>query len=108
MSGLSGVVGTFFVKDYLSLSAAFPGGAQLLGRFPGRSKMPVGHLVDLIWRWKNPLVYLGAGLIAVSIAIMYADRAHRPDARHHAGRGLVRAERAALADRLDQDASPTR
>lgn len=33
--------------------------------------MPLGHLVDLIWRRKAMLVYLGAGLIALSIAIMY-------------------------------------
>ncbi len=30
----------------------------------------MGHLVDLIWRWKSLLVYLGAGLIAVSLLIM--------------------------------------
>ena len=34
--------------------------------------MPLGHLVDLIWRWKALLVYLGAALIAASLGIMYA------------------------------------
>lgn len=38
--------------------------------------MPLGHLVDLIWRWKAALIYLGAGLIAVSISIMYGLIAH--------------------------------
>jgi hypothetical protein len=38
--------------------------------------MPLGHLVDLIWRWKALLVWLGAGLIAASVAIMYALIAH--------------------------------
>jgi hypothetical protein len=33
-------------------------------------KMPVGHLVDLIWRWKALLVFLGAAMIAVSLLIM--------------------------------------
>jgi hypothetical protein len=32
--------------------------------------MPLGHLVDLIWRWKSWLVVLGAGLIACSLLIM--------------------------------------
>ena len=32
--------------------------------------MPVGHLVDLIWRWKEWLVFLGAGLIAASLVVM--------------------------------------
>lgn len=76
VSGLSGVVGTFFVKDYLSLSAAFLAGLSFWVGIPWALKMPVGHLVDLIWRWKNLLVYLGAGLIAVSISIMYGLIAH--------------------------------
>jgi hypothetical protein len=38
--------------------------------------MPLGHLVDLIWRWKAYLVYLGAALIAISMTIMYALIAH--------------------------------
>jgi hypothetical protein len=32
--------------------------------------MPVGHLVDLIWRWKAALVFVGAGLLAASLLIM--------------------------------------
>ena len=34
--------------------------------------MPLGHLVDLAWRRKALLVYLGAHLIAASLVIMYA------------------------------------
>ena len=33
--------------------------------------MPLGHLVDLIWSRKNYLVFVGAGLIVLSIIIMY-------------------------------------
>jgi len=43
---------------------------------PWALKMPIGHVVDLIWRWKELLVYLGAALIALSIAIMYGLIAH--------------------------------
>ena len=32
--------------------------------------MPLGHIVDLLWRWKSALVFLGAGLIAASLGIM--------------------------------------
>ena len=34
--------------------------------------MPLGHLVDLIWRWKSWLVCVGAALIAASLLIMLA------------------------------------
>ena len=33
-------------------------------------KMPVGHVVDLIWRWKALLLYLGAAMLAASLLIM--------------------------------------
>lgn len=33
--------------------------------------MPLGHLVDIIWRWKWLLVWLGAALVALSVGIMY-------------------------------------
>ncbi len=70
ISGLTGIVGTFFVKDYLGLSAAFIAALGFWAGIPWALKMPIGHLVDLIWRWKSGLVYLGAGLIAASLLIM--------------------------------------
>jgi hypothetical protein len=71
VSGLTAIVGTFFVKDYLGLSAAFLAGLTFWAGLPWVLKMPLGHLVDLIWRWKAVLVYVGAGLIGLSIIIMY-------------------------------------
>jgi hypothetical protein len=76
ISSLTAIVGTFFVKDYLGLSAAFLAGLAFWAGIPWALKMPLGHLVDLIWRWKALLVWLGAGLIATSIAIMYGLIAH--------------------------------
>ncbi len=70
ISGLTGIVGTFFVKDYLGLSAAFLAALGFWAGIPWVLKMPLGHLVDLIWRWKSLLVYLGASLITVSLLIM--------------------------------------
>jgi MFS family permease len=70
ISGLTGIVGTFFVKDYLGLSAAFLAGLAFWANIPWALKMPIGHFVDLIWRWKSWLVFLGAGLIALSLLIM--------------------------------------
>jgi hypothetical protein len=70
ISGLTAIVGTFFVKDYLGLSAAFLAGLGFWAGIPWALKMPIGHVVDLVWRWKSGLVFLGAGLIAVSCAIM--------------------------------------
>jgi hypothetical protein len=76
VSGLTSVVGAFFIKDYLGLSAAFIAGLAFWANIPWALKMPLGHLVDLIWRWKAALVFLGAALIASSLAIMYALIAH--------------------------------
>jgi hypothetical protein len=76
VSGLTSVVGAFFIKDYLGLSAAFIAGLGFWAGIPWALKMPLGHLVDLIWRWKAYLVFLGAGLIAASLAIMYGLIAH--------------------------------
>jgi len=70
ISSLTGIVGTFFVKDYLGLSAAFLAALGFWAVIPWSLKMVLGHLVDLLWRWKSMLVYLGAGLIALSLLIM--------------------------------------
>jgi hypothetical protein len=70
ISGLTGIVGTFFVKDYLGLSAAFLASLGFWAGIPWALKMPLGHLVDLIWRHKALMVYLGASMIAGSLFIM--------------------------------------
>jgi len=70
VSGLTAIVGTFFVKEYLGLSAEFLAALAFWAMIPWALKMPLGHLVDLIWRHKAALVYLGAGLIATSLLIM--------------------------------------
>ncbi len=65
------IVGTFFVKDYLDLSAAYLAGLAFWAGLPWALKMPLGHLVDIIWKWKWVLVWLGAALTAASVFIMY-------------------------------------
>ena len=72
VSGLTAIVGTFFVKDYLGFSAAFLAGLSFWAGIPWALKMPLGHLVDLVWRWKALLVWAGAALIAASVLVMYA------------------------------------
>ena len=70
VSGLTGIVGTFFVKDYLGLSAEF---LAMLGFWAGlvwAVKMPLGHMVDLLWRYKALFVFAGAAVIAASLLIM--------------------------------------
>ncbi len=77
VSGLTGIVTGFFVKDYLSLSAEFLAALGFWAGIPWALKMPLGHLVDLIWRWKSLLVYLGASLIACSLLVMVGLIGHR-------------------------------
>jgi hypothetical protein len=71
ISGLTAIVGTFFVKEHLGLSAVFLASITFWAGLPWALKMPIGHIVDLMWRWKELLVYFGAFLICVSIAVMY-------------------------------------
>lgn len=70
ISGLTAIVGTFFVKDYLGLSAEFLAALGFWAGLPWALKMPLGHLVDLFWRHKAGFVYVGASLIAASLLIM--------------------------------------
>lgn len=70
ISGLTGIVGTFFIKDYLDLPAEFLAMLGFWAGLPWALKMPLGHLVDLIWRFKSVLVFVGAALIGASLAIM--------------------------------------
>ena len=70
ISGLTAIVGTFFVKDHLGVSAAFLAGLSFWAALPWVLKIPLGHLVDLFWRWKWLMVWAGAGLIAASLSIM--------------------------------------
>jgi len=70
IQGLTGIVGTFFVKDYLDLSAEFLAALGFWAGIPWAMKMPVGHVVDLIWRWKALLLWLGAAMLAGSLLIM--------------------------------------
>ncbi|MDJ0612724.1 MAG: hypothetical protein QNJ29_03545 [Rhizobiaceae bacterium] len=76
ISGITAIVGTFFVKEYLGISAEFLASLGFWAGLPWIMKMPLGQLVDLIWRWKFILVYLGASLIALSLSIMYGLIAH--------------------------------
>jgi hypothetical protein len=88
VSGLTGIVGTFFVKDYLDLSPEFLAALLFWAGIPWALKMPVGHVVDLIWRWKAVLVWLGAGMIAASLVIMIGLISHT-----EAMRAVMSAER---------------
>jgi hypothetical protein len=70
ISGLTGIVGTFFVKEYLGLSAEFLAALGFWAMLPWTLKMPLGHLVDLYWRHKGKMVYCGAALVLASLLIM--------------------------------------
>ena len=78
IAGLTGIVGVFFVKEYLGLSAAFLAALGFWAGLPWAIKMPMGHLVDLLWKYKGTLVYLGAGLVSVSLLIMVGLLSDRP------------------------------
>jgi len=70
VSGFTGIVESFYVKQELGLSAAFLAGLGFWVGLPWALKMPVGHLVDIFWRYKSFFVYVGALIMAVSLLIM--------------------------------------
>lgn len=70
VSGITGIVGTFYVKEYLSLSAQDLAALGFWAMLPWAIKLPIGHAVDLLWRWKAWLVWLGALLVFASFSIM--------------------------------------
>jgi len=70
ISGFTGIVESFYVKEELGLSAAFLASLGFWAGLPWTLKMPLGHLVDLYWSKKSLFVYLGAALMAASLAIM--------------------------------------
>jgi hypothetical protein len=72
VQGLTGIVGTFFVKEHLGLSAEFLAALGFWAGIPWALKMPIGHLVDVYWRFKSGFIVLGAALITASLLIMAA------------------------------------
>lgn len=70
ISGFTGIIESFYVKEELGLSAAFLAGLGFWAGLPWALKMPLGHMVDLFWRRKALFVYFGALLMAVSLVIM--------------------------------------
>ncbi len=77
ISGFTGIIESFFVKEELGLSAAFLAGLGFWAGLPWALKMPFGHLVDLHWHRKSMFVYLGAALMAGSMAIMIGLTGHK-------------------------------
>ena len=77
VQGLTGIVGTFFVKEHLGLSAEFLAALAFWAGLPWALKMPIGHLVDIFWRHKAGFIVLGASLIAASLLIMAGLVSHR-------------------------------
>ena len=70
VSGFTGIIESFYVKEELGLSAAFLASLGFWAGLPWALKMPIGHLVDLFWRRKSLFVYVGALLMAGSLLIM--------------------------------------
>ena len=70
VSGFTGIVESFYVKDTLGVSPVFLANLGFWAGLPWAMKVPLGHLVDLYWRWKSMGVYFGALLMGASLAIM--------------------------------------
>jgi hypothetical protein len=77
ISGITNIVGLFFVKEYLDLSAVFLAGLGFWAGLPWVLKIPLGHLVDILWKFKSVIVLLGALVMASSSIIMYCLIQHK-------------------------------
>jgi BT1 family len=76
VSGFTGIIEAFFVKEKLGLSAAMLASLGFWAGLPWVMKMPLGHLVDRFWHRKALFVYLGAALMAASLLIMVGLTGH--------------------------------
>ncbi|MGE5257389.1 MAG: hypothetical protein ACM3KE_11995 [Hyphomicrobiales bacterium] len=76
VSGFTGIIEAFFVKEKLGLSAAMLASLGFWAGLPWAMKMPLGHLVDRYWHRKALFVYLGAALMAASLLIMVGLTGH--------------------------------
>ena len=76
VSGFTGIIEAFFVKDKLGLTPALLASLGFWAGLPWAMKMPLGHLVDVFWRWKALFVYLGAALMGASLLIMVGLTGH--------------------------------
>lgn len=76
VSGLTGVVESFFVTKVLGLEANFLAVLLYWAGIWWAFKMPIGHLVDLLWRFKAGFVALGAAMMIVSFGIMIGLTGH--------------------------------
>jgi hypothetical protein len=76
VSGFTGIIEAFFVKEKLGLSAAMLASLGFWAGLPWAMKMPLGHLVDRFWQRKALFVYLGAALMAASLLIMVGLTGH--------------------------------
>ena len=72
VSGLTAVAGTFVIKDQLGLGPEALAAVGFWAGIPWALKMPMGHIVDIYWKYKGWLVVLGATLMAASLGIMLA------------------------------------
>ena len=69
ISGITNIVGIFFLKDFLNLSAAFIASIGFWAGIPWALKMPIGFLIDRFWNLKHLFVYTGAIFILSLIHI---------------------------------------
>ena len=71
LSGMTNIVGAFFVKEHLGLSAEFLTALGFWISLPWTLKLFFAHLTDLAWRLKAWFVVAGATLIFTSGAILF-------------------------------------
>jgi hypothetical protein len=76
VSGFTGIIEAFFVKEALGLSPALLATLGFWAGLPWAMKIPLGNLVDRFWSRKALLVYLGAALMAASLLIMVGLTGH--------------------------------
>ena len=71
VSGFTGIVESFYVKQELGLSAAFLAGLGFWVGLPWALKMPLGHLVDLFWRRSVRLLgWVIFGVFLINFTVM--------------------------------------
>lgn len=69
-SGITSVSSSFFVKDYISLSAASLAALGFWSALPWALKVPFGQLVDKYYHKKNVFIFIGSVFIFLSFYLI--------------------------------------
>ena len=70
VAGFTGIAETFLVKERFGFEADFLVSLSFWAVLPWALKIPVGHLIDIFWKWRALVIVGAGGLMAASLFVI--------------------------------------